>query len=58
MTIYGINLDFTTKLTIFTTWIMDSTKFNNFFKLFLFNDMIIKIDTCKIKHQLNTKIFF
>jgi hypothetical protein len=38
---------------------MASIEFNNFKKknYFLLNDMIIKIDTRKIKHQLNTEIF-
>jgi hypothetical protein len=38
------------------SWIPPSL--TTFFKLFLFNNMITKIDTCKIKHQLNIKIFF
>ena len=38
---------------------MASIEFNNLKKknYFLLNDMIIKIDTRKIKHQLNTEIF-
>jgi hypothetical protein len=37
---------------------MESTKFNNFFKIiFLFNFIIIKIDDYKIKYQSNIKLF-
>ena len=42
---------------------MDSTKYNSFSffflkkKLFLINYMMIKIDTYKIKYQLNTGMF-
>jgi hypothetical protein len=39
---------------------MDSTGFNNFFLIknsFLINNMITKINTYKIKHQSNIKMF-
>jgi hypothetical protein len=52
------NLSFTAWLTKSAIGIMYSTWFKNFIFLnFLYSVIITKIDACKIKYQLNIKIF-
>jgi len=54
---YWINLGLTTLLIKLAIWVIDSTRFNDFFKLILFNYIIAKIFTHKIDHQLNIGMF-